>query len=227
MFNKHQSGTCQKFLSSKQFTSWIDEGRQTLLCPGIPGAGKTVLASIVIDYLQRERGGKSHIAYLYCMYGKRKEQTAYNLLRNILRQFAEQSTPIPKSVSLLYSFHTSRGSRPTYDDISGTLLMLLREMDKAFLVIDALDECSDEACQDMLSEVRMLQARTKLSVLVTSRKSLQQEFGNSMIMEIRAQGSDIERYLDSRLKKLSRCVSEDDELKQDIKKQIIQSADGM
>ncbi|KAJ5655363.1 hypothetical protein N7507_007313 [Penicillium longicatenatum] len=227
VFNKHQSGTCQGFLGSSKFLGWINEESPTLLCPGIPGAGKTVLSSVVIDYLQREHGEESHIAYLYCTYGKRKDQTAYNLLRTILRQFSEQSTPIPKSVDLLYAFHTSRHSRPTYDEIAATLLTVCRGLSKSFLVVDALDECSDETSQDLLKEVQMLQARTKLSFMVTSRKSLQQEFGNALVLEIRAQGTDIERYLDSRLGKLSSCVTKDDRLRQDIKAQIIQSSDGM
>ena len=182
---------------------------------------------MVIDYLQREQGEESQIAYLYCTYGKRNEQTAYNLLRTILRQLSEQSTPIPKSVDLLYAFHSSRHSRPTYDEISATLLTVCRGLNKSFLVVDALDECSDETSQDLLKEIQMLQARTKLSFMVTSRKSLQQEFKNSLILEIRAQGTDIERYLDSRLGKLSSCVTNDDKLRQDVKAQIIQSSDGM
>jgi hypothetical protein len=30
---------------------WLKTGKQTLFCPGIPGAGKTIITSIVIKYL--------------------------------------------------------------------------------------------------------------------------------------------------------------------------------
>ena len=51
-------------------------GRQTLFCPGIPGAGKTILASVVIDDLNiRFRKDSSvGVVYIYYDYRLRDEQ---------------------------------------------------------------------------------------------------------------------------------------------------------
>jgi hypothetical protein len=38
-------------LDSDEFQTCLDTDKQTLFCPGIPGAGKTILSSIVVDYL--------------------------------------------------------------------------------------------------------------------------------------------------------------------------------
>ena len=51
---KRQEGTGEWFLKTTAFTKWV-EGKQspnTLFCPGIPGAGKTMIVSIVINHLK-------------------------------------------------------------------------------------------------------------------------------------------------------------------------------
>ncbi|CAG7985724.1 unnamed protein product [Penicillium nalgiovense] len=65
---RREQGTGQWFLDSSEFKDWISGSKQTLFCPGIPGAGKTILASIVIDELYDRfgSGGEVAIAYLYC-----------------------------------------------------------------------------------------------------------------------------------------------------------------
>lgn len=49
--NRRQAETGQWLLDSEQFEAWEGTEERTLFCPGIPGAGKTILTSIVIDTL--------------------------------------------------------------------------------------------------------------------------------------------------------------------------------
>jgi len=80
---RRQPGTGQWLLDSAEFQTWLKTERQTLFCPGIPGAGKTIITSIVVEHLQTdfqakptERVGKDFIkkdsnigvAYLYCSF---------------------------------------------------------------------------------------------------------------------------------------------------------------
>lgn len=51
---KRQERTCEWLLNSDEFQSWLARAGQTLFCPGIPGAGKTIAASIVVDRLHRK-----------------------------------------------------------------------------------------------------------------------------------------------------------------------------
>ncbi|GKZ37327.1 hypothetical protein AbraIFM66950_008817 [Aspergillus brasiliensis] len=56
-------GTGQWFFKSEPFVRWIsDEKSKALLCTGAPGAGKTVLSSIVVDHLQQELGSNGSVA---------------------------------------------------------------------------------------------------------------------------------------------------------------------
>ena len=49
--NRRQAGTGQWLLDSAEFQAWLEADHQTLFCPGIPGAGKTILTSIVVEEL--------------------------------------------------------------------------------------------------------------------------------------------------------------------------------
>jgi hypothetical protein len=53
--NRRQAGTGQWLLDSAEFLGWTETSKQTLFCPGLPGAGKTILTSIVIEELTLAR----------------------------------------------------------------------------------------------------------------------------------------------------------------------------
>jgi hypothetical protein len=48
---RRQQGTGQWLLDSAKYQAWLTTSKQTLFCPGIPGAGKTILISIIVDNL--------------------------------------------------------------------------------------------------------------------------------------------------------------------------------
>ena len=70
---------------SSLFTSWINGSDKVLFCHGIPGAGKTVLAAIVVEYLQSTLPGElSAVAYIYCNYKERVQQTSNDLIASLI-----------------------------------------------------------------------------------------------------------------------------------------------
>jgi hypothetical protein len=92
ILSKRQEGTGNWFLVSDAYGAWIDRsGNEKLLCTGFPGAGKTMLTSIVIADLQRRyRTYRSMcVAYIYCDYRTRDEQTVERTLQSLLKQLAE------------------------------------------------------------------------------------------------------------------------------------------
>jgi hypothetical protein len=68
--SRRQAGTGRWLLDSAEFKAWVETDKRTLFCPGIPGAGKTILTSIVVEELftRFENNGNIGIAYLYCNY---------------------------------------------------------------------------------------------------------------------------------------------------------------
>jgi len=51
ILRRKQEGTGEWFLDSKDLKGWLADPNSTLFCPGIPGAGKTMIATIAIDHL--------------------------------------------------------------------------------------------------------------------------------------------------------------------------------
>src|ERR1700722_1999423 len=65
---RRQEGTGEWVLKSDEFQQWLAQRNKTLFCPAMPGAGKTIISSIVIDHLHKMFGNDSAIgiAYVYC-----------------------------------------------------------------------------------------------------------------------------------------------------------------
>lgn len=105
LFNQCQEGTGQWLFHLKEFQAWLDGTESTLFCPDIPGAGKTMITSIMINNLQQRFQGdkKVGIAYVYCNYRRQTEQTIPHFMASLLKQLVQQQPNLPESVSTFYS----------------------------------------------------------------------------------------------------------------------------
>ncbi|KAJ7773590.1 hypothetical protein DFH07DRAFT_683650, partial [Mycena maculata] len=81
-----QAGTGRWFLADSRFQSW-ESGGGALWCRGIPGAGKTVLASLVVDHLEAQFHNKDiGVACIYLNHKETEIQTLSNLFSGLWRQ---------------------------------------------------------------------------------------------------------------------------------------------
>lgn len=73
--SRRQAGTGEWLLDSVEFQTLLNTDEQTFFCPGIPGAGKTILAAVVIDELttQFSNDPTTGIAYIYCNFRRQDE----------------------------------------------------------------------------------------------------------------------------------------------------------
>lgn len=86
-YSRRQEDTGHWLLQSAEFKTWMSGPRRTLLCKGMQGAGKTMLACTVIDHLIKTLcSGNVLVAYIYCDYSKQHEQILVNLIASILKQ---------------------------------------------------------------------------------------------------------------------------------------------
>ncbi|KAF7155865.1 hypothetical protein CNMCM5623_008745 [Aspergillus felis] len=94
---RRQSGTGRWFLESDEYQSWLNAKNQTLFCPGIPGAGKTILTAIVIDDLTARflNDLSIGIAYVYCNFRRQNEQKVEDLLASLLKQLSQEQPALP------------------------------------------------------------------------------------------------------------------------------------
>jgi hypothetical protein len=93
-------------LKSPQFIEWLEGKTKTLFCPGIPGAGKTMIASIVVDHLRTcfpdDKTGK---VFIYCLYKRQDNQQVDDLLASLLGQLVVWQSMVPESICEFYDKH--------------------------------------------------------------------------------------------------------------------------
>jgi Cdc6-like AAA superfamily ATPase len=204
-----------------------------LFCPGIPGAGKTILISIVVDNLQeRFRGDNTiGIAYIYCNFRHQEEQNANSLLASLLKQLSQERSSFPDNVKFLYDKHKKKRARPSLDEISRTLQFVSSMFSRVVIIIDALDECqaSDGCRTRFLTEIFSLQTQSGANLFTTSRliPEVIEIFKSTMLLEIRASEEDVRRYLEGHMSRLPGFVVRSHELQEEIKTRIVQAVDGM
>ncbi|EWZ30352.1 hypothetical protein FOZG_15843 [Fusarium oxysporum Fo47] len=225
---RRQPGTGQWLLNSPQFCNWRDNPNQTLFCPGIPGAGKTILTSIIIDSLETLflDNNSVGLAYVYCNFRRQDEQTARELLASVLKQLLQSLPTLPESIQSLHRM----GSRPSLDAISSTLLCVAKLFSRVFVVIDALDECraSDGSRARFLNEIFDLQSKCQINIFATSRPILDviSIFANRVSLEIRATDDDVRMFVRGHMPQLPEFFSQQG-LEEDVTSQIVRSVQGM
>ena len=231
---KRQQGTGQWLLDSSQFHAWRETDKQTLFCPGIPGAGKTVLASIIINHLSERFHTNAGIgmAYIYFNYKQNVDnQNVENLLSSILKQLSQERSLLPDSVKALHDQYRKKRTRPSIDELSRALQSVAALYSRVFIIVDALDECQvTNGCRArFLTEIFNLQTKTGVNLFATSRfiPEITEMFKGSTSLEIRASEEDVRRYLEGHMSKLPTFVRNSSDLQEEVKAGIVKAVDGM
>ncbi|KFY23766.1 hypothetical protein V491_02414 [Pseudogymnoascus sp. VKM F-3775] len=231
--SRRQEGSGQWLLNSNEFQMWINKRKQTLLCLGIPGAGKTIMSSIIIEYLSRrfQNDATIGIAYIYFNFRQQQDQRLEDLVASLLKQLVQEQPSVPNSLKSLYGLHKNKRTRPSFDEVLKVLQSTITSYSTTFIIIDGLDECqlSSGSRRKFISEIFNLQAKTGLNLFVTSRfiPSIIEEFNGSASLEIRASHEDVQNYLDGHMLYLPSFVMRRPDLQEEIKNKIIKAVDGM
>ncbi|KAI0003433.1 hypothetical protein F4779DRAFT_621915 [Xylariaceae sp. FL0662B] len=213
--NKQHPGTLQWFVGSPSYQQWLDISGQTLFCPGKPGSGKSVIASVVIDglfkkYHVNQSDYKTGIAYLYGNYHKGENQTTASLLESLLKQLGRADHVPLDILENLYNRHIStkkkswrkkRRRRPSLDELWDAARLIFACYSRVFVVIDALDEIPYDDCRGLVLELWELQKSLNISIFVTSWPCLefQDMFKESLQLPIDADHQDIESYFNAQM----------------------------
>ncbi|OCK88365.1 uncharacterized protein K441DRAFT_700542 [Cenococcum geophilum 1.58] len=230
---RRQEGTGQWLLSSDEFQEWLTQSGRILFCPGMPGAGKTTITSIIVEHLctRFQNHGSIGIAYLYCNFRREQEQKPADLFASLLKQLIQEQPSVPESMSGLYEHHKDRRTRPSSGEILVVLHSVIRGYSRTFIIIDALDECqvSNGVRRILLSDILDLQAKTGANLFATSRfiPEIAREFKKDLLLEIHARDEDVRRYLGGHMFQLPSFVLNNLDLQEEIKTSIVKAVDGM
>lgn len=233
-FSRGQIGSGAWFLESHQLQQWIAKSRQTLFCPGIQGAGKTIMTSIVVHHLQSifQDDPSFGVAYVYFDFRRQQEyeQEPRDLLASILKQLIQSQPSRAGLLESLYNRHQSQQSRPSLDELLSTLCYVLSSNHSTFILIDALDEYQAPRDREkLLQAVFYLQSKVGVNILGTSRynEEIESKFTNSLRLDIRANEADIQLFLQDAIADFPLWVTQDPSLQAEIKRKISRAADGM
>jgi hypothetical protein len=232
IIKQRQEGTGQWFLDAPEVAKWLSEPKGTIFCPGIPGAGKTMVAAIAIDYLLKLVHNSLHgVAYVYCNYKAQEEQDASRMLAAILKQLVQARPSIIGPVEQLHRQHANRGTRPVLDEILSALRDVLAHYPTVYIVIDALDECRDSngARRQFLAKLRDLQAGRDIRIIATSRfiPEIMDAFRDALSLEVKASKEDVRRFVAGQICRLPKCIQTDLALQDMVQDKIVEAVDGM
>ncbi|KAH0565262.1 hypothetical protein GP486_001343 [Trichoglossum hirsutum] len=229
---RRQEGTGTWLLYTNEFDIWLNQRTKTLYCSGIPGAGKTILTSIIVDHLcfKYRADFSVGITYLYCNFQQRHQQKPEDLLSSLLKQLVQKQAFVPENVEKLYEYHNRERTRPSLKEILKALESVAAQYSRVLIIVDALDECdvSDGVHQKFLSAIFNLQAKTGANIFATSRinDNIAKLFEGALSLQIRAEDEDIKSYLNGRMSLLRSDIL-DDTLRGMIRKEVIRAVDGM
>ncbi|KAF5691946.1 ankyrin protein [Fusarium denticulatum] len=229
ILSQRQEGTGKWLLISKEFQNWVDTGK-TLFCPGVPGAGKTIITSIVINELTIRFGDDDTvgIAYIYGNYRQRDEQRLDHLLESLLKQLVQGQSSMPASLKSLYDKHNVRRTRASVEEVSATIHSVASLYSRIFVVVDALDELkeTDGSRNRFLEEIFKLQSQCGLKFFATSRfiPEIIGRFDGSTTINIRARNEDVRGFLDGKISQSGQLLQTHREM---IKTEIVKVVDGM
>lgn len=232
--DKRQRGTGQWLLDSSQFQNWFHKKGQTLLCQGIPGAGKTIMAATVNDYIRNTIQDHSHsgLAFIFCNFRRQHQQKADDILSSILKQLARQDSRVIARLKQLFAQHRRLGTQPSPDDIFSALSSQ-HTLERVYVVIDALDEIQtpDNGRLGLISGLFKLQETIGLNLFVTSRfiPEVEKIFKekNSDLMEIRAVDEDVQTFVRANVVQLPSFVTESEAMIDEVQGEIVRAANGM
>jgi Cdc6-like AAA superfamily ATPase len=235
IFRRRHEGTGQWFLDTPEFAEWLhpSQAGRTLLCTGIPGAGKTMIAAVVIDHLvTKVQSSTIGVAWLYCNYKSRSEQTGIDLLAALLNHLVQdEKAGIVEIVRSLHDQCAAEKSRPSLEDLKKALKEVLTHFSIVYIVIDAIDECSSEngTRRQLLDHLRELQRCTDIRLMVTSRTipEIVDEFQDATTVEVRAHDEDVTRFVAGQMDRLPRCIQRDADLQRLVREKITGAIDGM
>ncbi|KAL2039110.1 hypothetical protein N7G274_008159 [Stereocaulon virgatum] len=176
-----------------------------LWCHGIPGAGKTILASLVVDELTKTFSDtRTRLAFFYLDYRDSKAQTPANVVSSLVRQLAGQLHPLPYFVLGLYEDLKKRQTRPELEDLLPVLSKICKVSHPVYIVIDALDECAPGHSRQVIIDVIKQLEKLSVRLFLTGRPHthcIRQELGSYPQIRVEASTSDIAKLVIETIKR--------------------------
>jgi hypothetical protein len=226
----HEPHTSGWLLRSPKWNQWLTGDTRCLWIHGIPGAGKTILTSFIVEQVKlhcknRQKSGHS---YYYCYFGHNQDE-ASPFLRWTIAQLCRQANCVSEFVHQLYK----QGGQPSLTELMLALEITLQGFDIAYITIDALDESKPR--EDLLRVIRDLATDSRFSkihCIVTSRTYIDIEqslepISHSMAMSNAFVDEDIRKHVHSALHSETRFQRWPADILTEVEDALVRGSKGM
>ncbi|KAI9852437.1 MAG: hypothetical protein M1838_000757 [Thelocarpon superellum] len=231
---KRQGHTGAWFTEGSQYASWKVNPTSFLWLHGIPGNGKSVLCSTIIEDITQHCHPKPDnvVIYFYFDFNDKEKQGHHGLMRSLVKQLSMQLPSTSPAIKVILSH--CQGQQPTTEVLLSIFRQMLDEFRQTFVVIDALDECTDrEKLMDLLTSV-LVWRYENLRLLVTSRREKDIEDalaplsqGCQTDLRNASVDDDIRAYIQERLRKDARLSKQVEVVRNEIQTVLMDGAHGM
>ncbi|CAH0045316.1 unnamed protein product [Clonostachys solani] len=225
-------GSGQWLLQDSRYRSCKNRENSLLWLYGMPGCGKTVLSTTILQDL--ENGGT--VLYFYFDFNDTRKQTFQNMIRSLCYQLYRNEAS-QSHLDLLYSDNEDGKRKPSTESLESTFRMMVQEAGKIYILLDALDECStleDHHTRGLLSWIDSFRSsRNNAHFFVTSRpehaiQSQMDAWPDVILLPLESHLTEreIKSYIEARVMKLSRWNSRPD-IQDEIISALSSKANGM
>jgi hypothetical protein len=227
---EYQEGTGLWIFDRNEYKAWEESQNGALYVYGIPGAGKTTLATLVVETMttQKPKG----LAYFYGRHDDPASQHGPNILGSLLAQLAIQEQDAIEAVLEFYKKHNPKNklaTKPTEKELWEAIQSLTSIFEDITLIIDGLDECGTRKNRAPLLEVLSAIPDTESSqirILVFGRaeSDIVQALQPYTSISIEAASTDLQLYVAARLRNFK---TKSETLKEEIMDTLSNHARGM
>jgi hypothetical protein len=175
---------------------------------------------------------ESQCTYFYFDFRDQGKQTHRNLITSLLSQLLIAKVG-SQTIHELYARKGQGRQQPHVIELEEAFQSVIKNMSKTYLILDALDECTDREALLPFVQSLVEQAMGSLNVLVLSRREEDIEHALSPVSkhQVRIESSlvspDIRLHVEDRLKSDFRFLKWPPELRNEVSQILVQKAHGM
>ncbi|KAK4184425.1 hypothetical protein QBC35DRAFT_58000 [Podospora australis] len=230
----HQDGTCEWVSDSEEWRQWTkgvihNSGPRGMWVYGIPGSGKTILASFLTMKMKVILGDSPQVAmvYYYCHHARNHDELPH-FLRWLLGQICRRAEYIPEPLRHWYEADL----QPQLDDLVGALKMMVPRFEKILVLIDAVDESQKrERLAEFLNQLATSNEYSPFHIVVTSRKEVDIERHIGQFICLSMSNSlvdrDIDTYIQGQLDTDRALKRWSEGLRSHVRETLVSKANGM
>lgn len=174
------------------------------------------------------------LAFVYYKHQNRESQKFKDVVSAIIKQLSRKKEVLPNSLKELYRQYSRQDELPSQSKLQAQLVNVSESFNQVYIIIDALDECSDQ--EPFLSLITALIQNSSVKICITSRReqNIRNTFAKlkcpTLDIEAKRVDQDIAVFVDSEINCRSADYTDgtiDLALKKMIKEALVSKSNGM